>query len=179
MTRNPSSDPQQLEREYVYAPEPISFSELADRHGLARSNVADKARIGQWYKKRQEYQRQVSRSVVEAMGEKWAQQGVALREKVIHAAETTLDKYIELLDNDKIKPDAKDAATMAAVVRTFLADIAEAAKPNQMIVDGDAVEWESEEAAREAVDVAKRALAEAGVRLLGEGTNGTSHSEPD
>lgn len=168
MTRNPKEDPKLLEREYVFSPDNVSITGLADKYGLARSGVADKARIGEWYKKRLAYQRQIEHSVIEALGEKWAQQGVALREKILLVAEKTLDKYAEALDKGDIVPKPAEAALMAGVIRQSLADIEAAARPNALVIDGEAEEMDPERAA-EVISLAREALKRGGVSLLEAG----------
>lgn len=157
MTRNPKEDPKLLEREYVFSPDNISITALADKYGLARSGVADKARVGEWYKKRQEYQRRIDHSVIEAMGQRWAEEGVALREKIILTAEKVLDKFNAGLDDGTIKVDAKDAVLATNVIRSTLADIEAAARPSALVIDGEAEEMDPAQA-QEVIAMARAAL---------------------
>lgn len=175
MTRNPKVDWKTLEHEYVFDPNNISISELAAKHDIARSGVAQKMGIGKWYEKRLEYQKRVDASVVEAMGQKWAAMTVAIQEKVLRAAEATLDAYIKYIEEGVVKPDAKDAALMSQIIRTTLADIHNAAKPSALVVYGEAVEMDPAVAA-DMLQTAKAALRQAGVLQLEAGEDADADS---
>lgn len=173
MSGNDLVDWKVIENEYIYSPTDISLTEIADKYGRARSAIADKARIGRWFQRRQEYRRQIDNNVMVALASKWAEKAGQVREKVLQAAEATLDAYIKALEKGEIKVDAKDAALMATVLRTHLADIAEAARPTQVVIDGEAEDMSAEEAAQ-VIEMAKRALRDGQLRLeAGDEATGT------
>ena len=130
MTRNRKIDPAVLEREYIFdsGNPPISYTELADKHGLARSGVASKGVAGRWYEKRIEFREQLGEKVVAALGDNWVRYETATREKMMNVGLKYLDKYIEALDSDKVQINTRDMLGMAAMIRTLLGDVA--ASPN-------------------------------------------------
>lgn len=131
MTRNRKVDPAILEREYIYdsGNPPISLTALAEKHGMARSNIAAKALTGKWYERRVEFRQSLGEKVVEALGDEWVKYETAVRRKMMDVASSYLDKYIEALDSDKITVSTRDMLGIAAMMRTLLGDAA--AKPEQ------------------------------------------------
>lgn len=131
MTRNRRIDPAILEREYIFdsGSPPISLTQLAEKHGMARSGIAAKALTGRWYERRVEFREQLGMKVVDALGDEWVKYETAVRRKMMDVASTYLDKYIEALDADKITVSTRDMLGIAAMLRTLLGDAA--AKPEQ------------------------------------------------
>src|SRR5688572_4613488 len=126
MTRARKIDPAILEREYVYdaATPPISITGLAEKYGLARSGVADKARVGRWFERREEFRRQIGEKAVSALGDKWVGFETAVREKMTSVALTYLDQYQKALNDGEIKVNTRDMLGVAAMLRTVLGDAA-------------------------------------------------------
>lgn len=149
-----------LEREYVYADPPVSISDLALRHGLARSNVADKATKGKWYEKREEFRRRLAEETRDALAEKWAEMQVAVYERLAKTAGSYLDLYEKALAAGDIKPDTKGMLGIAAMMRTLTTDMAKMPVSNQ-IVDpstGDVFEGSADDA-RDAIEKVKALMA--------------------
>lgn len=166
MSRLQKIDPATLEREYVYADPPISVTALADKYGLARSGVADKARIGKWYEKRQEFQQKLGAKTLEALADEWAAFGTKMRKSVMEAATRSVESYSSALvdkEGNVIpgKVSGKDAVAWVGVMRDLLADVERAARP-VTIIDQERVDIDPEEAAKMLADVEK---------LLGSGTS--------
>ena len=131
MTRLRKVEPEVLEREYVFdaANPPVSLTELAERHGLARSGVAEKARLGRWYERREEFRRQLGEKAVEKLGEEWVRFETASRERMLSIGLDYLNKYAEALTNGDIKVSTRDMLGVASMVRALIGDAA-AAKTN-------------------------------------------------
>lgn len=160
-------DPALLEREYVYAEPPISITELSDKYGLARSGVADKARIGKWYEKRKEFRARVSDDVRNAMAEKWSEMQVAVYERLMKSGIKYLDQYDAALEAGDIKPNARDMIAVASMMKALLDDMSrKPADQDPRLVSPDDGEFEGDEA--EARDVIERVKA-----LMAGGGNGT------
>lgn len=152
-----------LEREYVYdmSEPPISFTELADKHGLARSNVAAKGTAGKWYEKRQEFRAKLKAGVREAMTDQVLQAEVAYREKLLHAGGVYLDKYVEALtaEDSKIAVNTKDMLGVAAMLRTIVGDMKAEAQPDTVVVTpGGDVEFADPDKAKKAMADLQRLL---------------------
>lgn len=139
MTRNRKVDPAVLEREYIFDPSssPVSLTDLAQRHGMARSGIADKALKGRWYERRVEFRQQLGEKVVAALSDEWVGFETATREKLMQTGLKYLDKYIEALDNGDIKPSTRDMLGVAAMIRTFLGDSAANPKGEEALLDPD------------------------------------------
>ena len=143
MSRARKVDPALLEREYVYdsATPPISITQLADQHGMARSNIADMARRGKWYEKRKEVRLTVGEKVLDAMTDRWAETQTTIRNRMLEVSMKMLDKAEKALADDEIKiTRVADIATVVATVRVLLGDQAvdEAAKRGPTVIDMDA-----------------------------------------
>ena len=123
LVKGPGTDV--LEREYVYSDPPLSISDLAEKHGLARSNVAAKANAGKWYEKRQEYQQKLKDRTRDALAEKWAESQVALYERLAKTATVYLDKFDKALDAGEVKVNTRDMIAIAAMMRTISTDMAD------------------------------------------------------
>jgi hypothetical protein len=161
MTRLRKSDPEALRQEYVYADPPISITELADRHGLARSGVADKARIGHWFKDREEFRNKVTTDVTAALAEKWAEFQVANYERLMKVAADYLDTYQKELAEGTIKVNTRDMLGIAAMMRTFLSDMTKQPLDSGTTVIGpDGEEFSGTDAeARSVIEEVKRLMA--------------------
>lgn len=155
MTRLRKVDPEVLEREYVYdaANPPVSITQLAERHGLARSGVAEKAMRGRWYERRQEFRQQLGEKAVEKLGEQWVRFETATRERMMSIGLDYLNKYAEALQNGEVKVSTRDMLGVAAMVRALLGDAA-AAK-----TDGEEVALYDPDTTDLDPDVARRVLA--------------------
>lgn len=147
MTKLRKYDPEVLEREYIYdsSQKGISISLLAEKHGMARSGLADMAMKGRWYEKRKTFREQLGMRVIDAMGEEWAQYGAAVREKQMAIAMTYLDKYSDALDSGEIKMNTRDALGMMSAIRTFVQDAAATAPGEEALIDPDAVTLDASE----------------------------------
>lgn len=135
LVRGPGTDV--LEREYVYSDPPLSITDLAEKHGLARSNVAAKANAGKWYEKRQEWQRRLKDETRNALAEKWADSQVALYERLAKTATKYLDKFDEALEKDDFKVSTRDMVAIAAMMRTISTDMANKPVSNPVSDDDD------------------------------------------
>jgi hypothetical protein len=142
MTRARKIDPAVLEREYVYDPNTpgISYDDLAAKHGLARSGVADKGMKGHWAEKRAEFRKAVGMKVVESISEDWAKYASAQRSKMVEAMVKTLDAYIERLDAGEIKPGVRDAVSISAALRVLINDITVSMPAEDQTLDPATVE---------------------------------------
>jgi hypothetical protein len=112
-----------MEREYVYADPPVSITDLAERHGLARSNVAAKAQSGRWFEKREEFRRRLAEETRDAMAEKWAEMQIAVYERLSKTAVAYLDLYEKALAEGEIKANTKDMLGIASMMRTLTGDM--------------------------------------------------------
>lgn len=149
-----------LEREYIYADPPISLTELADKHGLARSNVAAKANSGKWYEKREEFRARLTEKTREALAEKWVEYETANRERLMAVASKYLDKYVEALDAGEIKVTTRDMLGIAAMQRTIMADIVGKPVVDPKLIGPDGEEFDgSEEDARAVIEQVKALMA--------------------
>ena len=137
-----------MEREYVYADQPVSITDLAERHGLARSNVAAKAQAGNWFQKREEFRRRLAEETRDAMSEKWAEMQIAVYERMGKLAVKYIDEYEKALDSGDIKVNTRDMLGVAAMMRTLTGDMVN--KPvSSVVVDpttGDIFDGSAEDA---------------------------------
>ncbi len=142
MTRARKVDPAVLEREYIFDPSnpPVSLTGLAEKYGMARSGIADKALKGRWYERREEFRTQLGEKVVAALGDEWVGFETATREKLMQTGLKYLDSYIKALDDGKIVPNTRDMLGVAAMIRTFLGDAAASPKGEEALLDPDTVD---------------------------------------
>jgi hypothetical protein len=137
-------DPALLEREYVYdsATPPVSITQLADNHGMARSHIADMARRNKWYEKRKEVRLTIGSKVLDAMTDRWAETQTIIRDRMLEVAVKMLDQAEAALAAGEIKISrVADVATILATMRVLLGDQAvdEARKNGPTIIDMEAV----------------------------------------
>lgn len=149
-----------LEREYVYSDPPVSITELAERHSLARSNVAAKATAGKWFEKREEFRRRLSEKTRDAMAEKWSEMQTAVYERLAKTSVAYLDLYEKALAEGKVPANTKDMLGIASMMRTLTNDMVN--KPvGGGVVDpetGDVFDGDEEEA-RDAIAKVKALMA--------------------
>lgn len=141
MTRNRKADPAVLEREYVFdsATPPTSITALADKYGMARSGIAEKARLGRWYEKRKEFRERLGQKTIEALGDKWVAYETSVRERLMQVGLDYLDKYVKALAEDKITTNTRDMLGIAAMVRTLLNDTAANPRGEEALIDPESV----------------------------------------
>lgn len=137
MTRARKVDPAILEREYIFdsGQPPISITALADKYGMARSGIADKARIGRWYDKRKEFRERLGEKAIDALGDHWVAFETSVRQKLMTTALAYLDKYTEALNNNEIKVNTRDMLGVAAMVRVLLGDVAAKPQGEEGLID--------------------------------------------
>lgn len=115
-----------LRREYVFdsGTPPISISDLASRHGLARSGVAMKATEAEpsWYRQREEFRKQIGEKVIANLADNWAEVQTHRFEMMVAAMSKTLEKYMERLENGEIKPTTRDAVAVVGALRVLTGD---------------------------------------------------------
>jgi hypothetical protein len=142
MTRNRKVDPAVLEREYIFdsSNPPVSISGLAEKYGMARSGIADKAMKGHWYERRIEFREQLGEKVVAALGDEWVGFETQTREKLMQVGLKYLDKYVAALDEGSVKPNTRDMLGIAAMIRTLLGDVAASPKGEEALIDPDTVD---------------------------------------
>lgn len=126
MTRQRKLDLDEVEREYVYdaSANPVSFSQLALRHNVARNTIAEPATRGRWYEKREEFRKQLGIKATEALGDEWVKFETAIRQKTTSVALKFLDQYEKKLDAGEIPMNTKDMLGIAAMLRTYAQDAA-------------------------------------------------------
>ena len=146
----------ELEREYLYSDPPITLTDLADKHGLARSNVADKARIGKWYERREEFRRQLSEKAREILLDEFVEYEVANRKKLLDVAAKYFDKYVTALDSGEVKVNTRDMILVASMWRTLVGDLASKPADDPKLVGGG--EFEGSAADAQAVIAQVKAL---------------------
>ena len=157
MTRNRKVDPEVLEREYIFDPnpDPVSLTQLADRHGLARSGVAEKALRGRWYERRKEFRAQLGEKVVAKLADEWVGMDTAVREQMMQTGLKYLGKFAEALENGDIKVNTRDMLGIAAMVRQLLLDTANRPKGEEALIDPTNVTF-GEDSARAFLEEIKR-----------------------
>ncbi len=175
MTHNRKIDPEVLEREYIFdsGNPPISYRDLAKKHGLAYNTVALKATKGRWYKRRIEFREKLGMKTVEQLGEQWVRFETAVRERAMAIGIEYLEKYAKALSDDSITVSTRDMLGVAAMLRAYTSD-ANAAKTNgeEVLLDPDSIDLNPEVARRvlARLDAGPRsdaAAPEAGVEELG------------
>jgi hypothetical protein len=139
MSRARKVDPTQLEREYVFdsATPPVSITALADRYGMARSNIADIARRNRWYEKRKEVRQTVGEKVLEAMTDDWAAAQTTVRNRLIEVNLKLLEETEKAIAAGEIKiTKVADVVALTATIRVLLGDQAvEAGRNEPKIID--------------------------------------------
>jgi hypothetical protein len=152
MTRQRKVDPDILEREYIYdsTNPPISITQLAERHDLARSGVAEKARKGRWFERRKEFRDQLGIKATEALGEEWVRFETATREKMMTIGIAYLAKFEKALAEDEIKVSTRDALGIMAMLRALTGDAATARVNGEEVdlIDPDSVALDPDTARR-------------------------------
>lgn len=183
MAKSPRKDPAVLAREYIYSAEvpPISITALADKHGYARSHMADMARKGigltqpnggslkSWYEARREVRTMVGEKVLDALTDDWAATEAEIRNRLLQTAMLMLDQIDQGLAEGTIKVGAKDFPPVAAVIRTMLGDVAAVrSQPDPRLLNPEEHD----------IDPAKYAESLADIKqlLAGEATNGALHA---
>ena len=148
MTRARQIDPAILEREYIYdsGTPSISLTELAEKHGLARSNVTAKAQVGRWYERRVEFRKQLGEKTIAALGDSWVAFETATREKMMQVGLSYLDKYVKALEAGEIKANTRDMLGIAAMIRALMQDTAARPREEGELLDPDAVPFTEDRA---------------------------------
>lgn len=155
LRKGPSADA--LEREYVFSDPIVSITQLADKYDLARSGVADKARIGKWYEKREIFRAKVADGVTDAMAEKWAEMQVGVYERLVQVSLKHLDLHEKALEAGEIKSNTRDMISVAGMLTTVLKELSK--KPLD-VSDPRVVGDETSEAeAREMIEYVRRLTA--------------------
>ena len=110
MTRNRKYDYELLKREYIYdsGHPPISYTDLAEKHGMPRSLVSDRGIREEWAKQREEFRKALGVKTTEAMVDEITKFQIALREKSIAAGLEYLDGYLVALRAGDIKYTTRD-----------------------------------------------------------------------
>lgn len=126
MTRTRKVDPEVLEREYIYdsSSPPISYTQLADRHGLARNTVAEKGIAGGWYSKRMAFRQSLGIKVADALGEEWVKFETATREKTMELGLKVLQRFENQLEDPEFQISTRDALGWAAALHALAKDAA-------------------------------------------------------
>jgi alkylhydroperoxidase/carboxymuconolactone decarboxylase family protein YurZ len=149
-----------LEREYVYAEPVISITDLAEKYDLARSGVADKARIGKWYEKREAFRAKVADKVTDAMAERWAEMQTTVYERLVQVGLAHLDLHEQALKDGKISSSTRDMIAVASMLSSILKELAQkpmgVADPRQ--VGGEEFNGTDEEA-RSTIEYVRRLMA--------------------
>lgn len=179
MTRQQKLDWDVIEREYIYdaAKSPVSYSQLALRHNVARNTVAERGTREQWYEKREEFRRQLGIKATEALSEEWQKFDVAVRKKVTALSLKYLDAYEKALDAGEIKPNTRDMVAVTAML-TALAQNAAASAINETgevkIIDPDShvLDPDTARQALAAIESMER-------RRLGDGEPGADQDAPE
>ena len=128
MTRTLKLDYDEIEREYIYdgSANPVSFTELAKRHNVARNTIAEKGIKGRWFERRKEFREQLGIKATEALGDEWVRFETAIRHKTTSVALKYLDAFEKALDEGKIEPNTRDMVQIANLLRTYAQDAASA-----------------------------------------------------
>jgi hypothetical protein len=124
VTRSMKVDPEQLEREYIYdaGTPPISFTDLAKHHGVARNTVAERGIKGGWFAKRKAFRESLGMKVTEAMGEEWVALEAAVRERLMTSGLNYLAQWEKKLAEGELPITTKDALGVAAMLRGLTKD---------------------------------------------------------
>lgn len=137
MTRNRKVDPDVLEHEYIYSDPPISFTALAEKHGVARNTVAAKGIKGNWFQRREDFRKSLGLKVSEALGEEWVRFETAAREKAMNIGVKVLEKFEAQLEDPEFKVSTRDMVAVAAMMRTLASDAAAAKGTEEVLLDPD------------------------------------------
>ena len=167
LVKGPGTDV--LENEYVYAEPSVSFDDLATKYGLSRSNIAAKARVGQWTKKREDFRRRLREETRAAMAERWSEFQTANYERLMKMAAAYLDQYQKALDEGEIKVSTRDMLGIAAMMRTYLTDMTEQPAVDPRLVNPDDDEIDPENAAEAIIKIRQ---------LMAGGGNGSKPRPP-
>ena len=134
MTKNRVVDIDELEREYIYdqGTPPVSFTDLARRHGVARNTVSVPGTKRGWYEKRKAFRVALGMKVTEAMGDQWVALEAALTERLMSSGLAYLSKWEKALADDKITVSTRDALGVAAMLRTLAKDKGAEIGPDDM-----------------------------------------------
>lgn len=160
MTRNRKIDPEVLEREYIFdsSPDPVSFTDLAIRHGLARNTVAAKGTAGKWFERREEFRRQLGIGVTNALGEQWVRFETQMRERLLSVGMKAVERYEKNFDDPDFKVGTRDLLGVASMLRTFAGDAA-LAQGKEEVLDGTEASNLTEAEYRRALGVIDRLTA--------------------
>ncbi len=131
MTRQRKYDYEALRAEYIQAKTPISYTDLADKHGLSRSLLTDRGAREGWTAQRDAFREALGIKVTEAMTDQIAKFQIALHEKSIAVGLKYLDQYAAALDAGEIKMSTRDMVAVAAMVRVLTADAAASRQPGE------------------------------------------------
>ena len=150
MTRNRKADPAVLEREYIFdsGSPPVSLTDLAQRYGMARSGIAAQALKGKWYERRVEFRKQLGEKVVAELGEAWVAKATEQREAMLQLGLDYIQKYREALDEGTIAISTRDMLGVAAMVRTFMSDIAAGSGKEGELIDPENINLAPEDLRR-------------------------------
>lgn len=118
-----------MEKEYVTGGDEVSITSLAARYGRGKSAVARMARLRGWYDKRAAYRETESERTYDATIDAYLPRIVKLNEKFIEAAEKTVDRYVEAIENREITPNTSDVAKIMGVIQTMTGKTAAGESP--------------------------------------------------
>lgn len=154
MTRARKFDWDVIEREYIYdsGTPPISLTDLAERHGAARSGLTEIARRGRWFERREEFRKMLGIKATEKLGEEWVRFETAVREKAMNVGLKYLEAFEKALADGEIKVNTRDMVAVAGMLRVLTADAATAR------TNGEEVDLIDPDTAVMDPDTARRAL---------------------
>lgn len=147
-----------IEQKFVTGSDEITITSLAREMGRTTSTVARMARIRGWYDKRAAYRESFAQRTYDATIDAHGPRIVKLHEKYLTAAEKTVDRYVEAIDNHEITPTPSDLAKIMSVVRELTAKPAAAEESPEAAGGIHLSEGVSRELVRSLEDLARARL---------------------
>lgn len=137
MTRNRKVDPDLLKHEYIYSDPPISYVKLAEKHGVVKNTVANRATRESWPKQREAVRQSLGLKVSEVLGDERVRFAVAARDLAMDLGVKVLEKFKGQLDDPEFKVSVRDMVSVAAMVRQLSADALATEETKEVLIDPD------------------------------------------
>lgn len=150
MTRQNKYDYELLKREYIYdaGSPPISYTDLAERHGMSRSLLTDRGSREEWAEQRVEFRKALGVKTTEAMEDDIVKFQIATRERMMSVGLAYMDQYAKALESGDIKVSTRDMLGIAAMLRTLIGDTLDGVEVKEGLLDPDTVELDPAEIRR-------------------------------
>jgi hypothetical protein len=124
-----------MRQEYVLGDDTVTYASLGEKYGRSPGSIGPIAKKEGWIELRAAHRASVAaKADLELTGET-IRKIIDLRTKTIDAAITSVNRYVEAVDNKEITPNATDVAKLVTTVRELTTKVATGGEED----DGDGI----------------------------------------